>query len=126
MCEIHHDRSPGTELGACEASLTQTCPIAHMCRCGNAHTCRCGNAHTGANPRAAHGALLDDRSVPRGVCLEILKCMFANPVWPGPSSGLEKWQTYELSDFFFWGGGARRGWKGGVGNSYLNSIPDKL
>lgn len=30
--------------------------------------------------------------------------MFANPVWPGPSSGLKKWQTYELSDLL---GGVR-------------------
>lgn len=33
--------------------------------------------------------------------------MFANPVWPGPSSGLKKWQTYELSDLLRvagWGG----------------------
>lgn len=46
-----------------------------------------------------------DESVPRGVCLENLKHLFANPVWPGLSSGLlAKWQRDELSDLL---GGSR-------------------
>lgn len=40
----------------------------------------------------------DGELVPRGVCLEILKCVCANPVWPDSSSLLGKWQRDELSD----------------------------
>lgn len=41
----------------------------------------------------------EGESVPRGVCLEILKWQFANPAWLGPSSGLlGKRQRDELSD----------------------------
>lgn len=56
----------------------------------------------------------DDESVPRGVCLAILECLFANPVWPGPSSGLLRgWQRGELSC-----------WEE-AGNNYLESDPGK-
>ena len=41
----------------------------------------------------------DDESVRRGVCVQILESLFANPVWPGPSSGLlRRWHRDELSD----------------------------
>lgn len=42
--------------------------------------------------------LSDDGVCSKSWCLEILEYLFANPVWPGPSSGLMgKWQRDELS-----------------------------
>lgn len=108
MCEIHYQGSPGTELGAREDLLTEHSRPPHTHTHVHTHT---GEKRTEWVQKAQSTEPWLERefgssrmpsegeSVPRGVCLEILKGQFANPAWLGPSSGLlGKRQRDELSD----------------------------
>ena len=109
MWELCYEWSPGTELGACSSSRTHSSKYTqiHIRACVFMHTYR-REAHGAGSKRLRTWSLgsicssqmpPDDESVPRGVCLQILESVFANPVWPGPSSGLlRRWQRDELSD----------------------------
>lgn len=91
MCEIHYQWSPGTELGARKDLLTKHTAHTHT----HAHTqvrnppSRCKKTRAWDLGLSCSSQMpSDDESVPRGVCLEILKQLFANLVWLGTSSGL--------------------------------------
>lgn len=130
MCEIHYQWSPGTELGAPKDLLTKYTPPPHR----HVHKCTHTRAHTHTHsqvrsplsgrerPRAQSLGLScssqmppDDESVPRGVCLETLKRLFANPVWLVPPQAF--WANgFEMSCLICWEE---------PGCSYLERDPNK-
>lgn len=94
MCEVYYQWGPETALGAPKEAPTE-CALPRTYAHSKMYTGK-WEATEPLQRGPEHGALAccssqmpsDDESVPRGVCLEIPKLLFANPVWPGPSSGL--------------------------------------